>query len=103
MGGHRAEALAIVEVLRRGSGSGYISPFDIATVYVGLNMRDAAFSALRGPMRVGRMDSSSSWWIRASTRSVQTRAIPTLSAASVFRPLRPTAPSREIKQERTPT
>jgi hypothetical protein len=36
----------IVEELRRRSASGYISPFDIATVLVGLNMRDAAFRAL---------------------------------------------------------
>jgi serine/threonine-protein kinase len=44
--GRRAEALAIVEELRRQSGARYISPFDIATVYVGLNMADAAFKAL---------------------------------------------------------
>jgi serine/threonine-protein kinase len=44
--GHRPEALAIVEELRRRSGSGYISPFDVATVLVGLNMRDEAFRAL---------------------------------------------------------
>ena len=42
----RTEALVIVEELRRRSASGYISPFDIATVLVGLNMRDAAFKAL---------------------------------------------------------
>ncbi len=42
----RTEALVIVEELRRQSASGYISPFDIATVLVGLNMRDAAFRAL---------------------------------------------------------
>ena len=44
--GRRGEALAIVEELRRRSSSGYISPFDIATVYVGLNMYDAAFKEL---------------------------------------------------------
>ena len=44
--GRRGEALAIVEELRRRSGSQYVSPFDIATVYVGLNMHDAAFEAL---------------------------------------------------------
>jgi hypothetical protein len=42
----RAEALAIVEELRRRSASGYTPSFDIATVLVGLNMRDAAFRAL---------------------------------------------------------
>jgi TolB-like protein/tetratricopeptide (TPR) repeat protein len=44
--GRRAEALAIVNELRQRSASGYISPFDVATVLVGLNMRDAAFRAL---------------------------------------------------------
>ena len=46
MAGRRAEALAIVEELRRRSSSRYISPFDIATVYVGLNMQEPAFKAL---------------------------------------------------------
>ena len=32
--------------MRRRSSSHYVSPFDIATVYVGLNMHDAAFKAL---------------------------------------------------------
>ena len=44
--GRRAEALAILEELRRRGRTGYISPFDVATVYVGLNRHDEAFRAL---------------------------------------------------------
>jgi TolB-like protein len=44
--GRRAEALALIEELRGRGRVGYVSPFDLATVYVGLNMPDSAFRAL---------------------------------------------------------
>jgi TolB-like protein/tetratricopeptide (TPR) repeat protein len=44
--GRRAEALALLEELRGRGRTGYLSPFDLATVYVGLNMPEDAFRAL---------------------------------------------------------
>jgi eukaryotic-like serine/threonine-protein kinase len=44
--GRRTEALAIVDELRLRARSGYVSPYDLATVYVGLKMPDEAFEAL---------------------------------------------------------
>ena len=44
--GRRAEALALIEELRGRGRTGYVSPFDLATVYVGLDMPDEAFRAL---------------------------------------------------------
>jgi serine/threonine-protein kinase len=44
--GRRAEALALIEELRGRGRTGYVSPFDLATVYVGLNLPDEAFRAL---------------------------------------------------------
>jgi hypothetical protein len=44
--GRQSDALAILEELRRRSASEYVSPFDVATVLVGLNLRNEAFRAL---------------------------------------------------------
>jgi Serine/threonine protein kinase len=44
--GRRDEAQAIVKELRSRTGSAYISPVDIATIYVGLGDKDAAFEWL---------------------------------------------------------
>jgi TolB-like protein/Flp pilus assembly protein TadD len=44
--GRRAEALSVLEELQRRSDSSYISPVDIATVYVGLGRTDEAFEWL---------------------------------------------------------
>ncbi|HUF35252.1 MAG TPA: protein kinase [Gemmatimonadales bacterium] len=44
--GRRAEALSLIEELQRRSRSTYISPVDIATVYVGLGRRDETFAWL---------------------------------------------------------
>jgi serine/threonine-protein kinase len=44
--GRRREALAIVEELRSRADSVYTSPFDLATVYVGLGMIDETFREL---------------------------------------------------------
>jgi serine/threonine-protein kinase len=44
--GRRDEAHAIVKELRGRTGSDYISPVDIATIYVGLDDKDAAFEWL---------------------------------------------------------
>ncbi len=44
--GRRSEALALIEELRGRGRTGYVSPFDLATVYVGLDRPDEAFRAL---------------------------------------------------------
>jgi TolB-like protein/Flp pilus assembly protein TadD len=44
--GRRREALAVVEELRRRADSVYMSPFDLATVYVGLGLIDDTFREL---------------------------------------------------------
>jgi Flp pilus assembly protein TadD len=44
--GRRADALAVVEELGGRGRRGYVSPYDLATVYVGLNMPDKTFQEL---------------------------------------------------------
>jgi tetratricopeptide (TPR) repeat protein len=44
--GRRAEALSVLEELQRRSDSSYISPVDVATVYLGLGRTDKTFEWL---------------------------------------------------------